>query len=402
MKNNIKICFLADRHDLFDDRIYWKMAVPLKKMGFLVYYLLVGEEYKKGRTKEGIYFEQLKVNTFSGNIYFNFILKRLNPQNNYKKLLRLAEEINADIYHFHDLWINLIGKKLKKLNQKPVVFYDVREPYAIDLISFKRGRYLSKKVIRLFAHYLDIWEKECAKNYDLVIANELNVREEFRKKLDKKKVEVLYNYTDIHNRFENIPLSEKEFDFIYCGGITAERGIFNIVEAAEIVVKKTPKFKILILGKFSPLSLKEELKKIILSNKLNENIILHNPVNYTEVSNFYNKSRNGIITWLPVKSLTLKMPIKIFEYMAFGLPIIGSNFGNIRNTVENINCGILVDPEDSNTIANAMLELLSNEKIYNYYSKNGRESTLERFKWENEFEKLLFYYYKALDERKNF
>ncbi len=402
MKTNIKICFLADRHDLFDDRIYWKMAVPLKKMGFLVYYLLIGEEYKKGITKEGIYFEQLKVNVFSSNIFINFILKRLNPQNNYKKLLRLSEEINADIYHFHDLWINLIGKKLKNLNQKPVVFYDVREPYADDLISFKRGGYLSKKAIKLFAHYMDKWEKECAKNYELVIANELNVREEFRKKLDKKKVEVLYNYTDIYNQFKNIPLSEKEFDFIYCGGITAERGIFNIVDAAKIVVKKRPKLKILILGKFSPLVLKDELKKIILYNKLNENIILHDPVNYTEVSNFYNKSRIGIITWLPVKSLTLKMPIKVFEYMAFGLPIIGSDFGNIRDTIERINGGILVDPEDSNSISSAMIELLTNEKIYNYYSKNGRESTLEQFKWENEFRKLLIYYNKALDERKNF
>lgn len=36
------ICFLADRHALYDDRIYWKMAVPLEKLGFKVHYLLVG------------------------------------------------------------------------------------------------------------------------------------------------------------------------------------------------------------------------------------------------------------------------------------------------------------------------------------------------------------------------
>ena len=117
-----KICFLADRHDLFDDRIYWKMAVPLKERGFDVYYFLIGKERKKGKTKEGILFEQLMVNQYSQNLYLNFILKRLDTTNNYKELFRLASEIKADIYHFHDLWINLIAKKLKYLDHKPVVF----------------------------------------------------------------------------------------------------------------------------------------------------------------------------------------------------------------------------------------------------------------------------------------
>mgnify|MGYP000179802136 CR=1 FL=1 len=47
---------------------------------------------------------------FDQNKYLNFIFKRINPFNNYKKLFKLVSDLNADIYHFHDLWINRIGK----------------------------------------------------------------------------------------------------------------------------------------------------------------------------------------------------------------------------------------------------------------------------------------------------
>ena len=149
MDKEIKICFIADKHNLYDDRIYWKMAVPLKKRGFDIYYLLIDNETEKGITKEGIKYEILKLKTFSKNRYLNFILKNLNPFNNYKKIFKKAKLINADIYHFHDLWINKIGKKLKRLEQKPVVIYDAREPYAEDYISYIKAKGVLKYFINV-------------------------------------------------------------------------------------------------------------------------------------------------------------------------------------------------------------------------------------------------------------
>jgi hypothetical protein len=182
----IRICFLADKHDLFDDRIYWKMAVPLKKMGYEIHYLLIRDKDKTGITKEGIHFEVLKVKTFSKNKYLNFILKNLEINNNYKKLFNKAKNLNADIYHFHDLWINKIGVKLKNLKQNPVVFYDAREPYAEDYLSYTKATGWLKKGVELFAKFVDQWEKKKAKHYDLVISNEEIVCNNFRTKNAKQ------------------------------------------------------------------------------------------------------------------------------------------------------------------------------------------------------------------------
>jgi len=399
VNKKIKVCFLADKHDLFDDRIYWKMAVPLKEKGYDVYYVLIRDEIKKGITKEGIKYEILKIKTFSKNRYLNFILKNLNPFNNYKKLLKKAAEINADIYHFHDLWINRIGKPLKNLNHKPVVFYDAREPYAEDYISYTKAKGVIKKMVHLFSYFVDRWEKRMSKNYDLVFSNEEIVRDRFRYNLGKEKAEVIYNYTDIYKSFTNTSKEDKVYDFIYCGGITELRGAFKILEATLIVKAKSPTVKVVFVGRYSPENLKENLQKFIDVNELGDNVSLFTEVNYSQVSNFYNKSKVGLVTLLPVKTFEISMPIKVFEYMAFGLPIIGSDFGHIKKYIEQENCGIIVNPNSPEDISNAMITLLTDTKKYDLFSKNGRKATLEKYKWDSEFNRLLGFYTKALNER---
>jgi len=399
INKKIKICFLADKHDLFDDRIYWKMAVPLKEKGYDVYYLLIRDKIKKGITKEGVKYEILKVKTFSKNRYLNFILKNLNPTNNYKELLKKATEINADIYHFHDLWINRIGKKLKNLNHEPVVFYDAREPYAEDYISFIKANKIFKIGIRVFSRLADSWEKKKARNYDLVIANENIVRNNFRKKIGKERSVTIFNFTNIYTNYRNLTLTEKKYDFIYCGGITESRGAIKILEATKIAKKTIPKIKVIYVGRYTPDSLKLKLQKFINDNDLKNNIELFPFVNYAEVSDFYNKSRVGLLTWLPVKALTIKMPIKIFEYMAFALPIIGSDFGHIKEYIDKDNCGIVVNPNNPEDISNAMITLLTDRSKYDLYSNNGRKVTLEKYKWDFEFKRLIGFYTKALNER---
>ena len=119
MSESTTICFLADRHDLYDDRIYWKMAVPLVKNGFQVHYFLIGNTNKKGLTAEGIHFKIFKIKTFSSNRFLNFAFKRLNPFNNYALLFKEVKALKADIYHFHDLWINRLGQdsRILRINQ---------------------------------------------------------------------------------------------------------------------------------------------------------------------------------------------------------------------------------------------------------------------------------------------
>jgi len=397
-----KICFLADKHSLFDDRIYWKMAVPLTQKGFEVHYILIGEDSKKGITNEGIKYEIFKLKTFSKNRYLNYLLKRLNPSNNFNKIFKSAKVLKADIYHFHGLWLNKIGGKLKDLNHNPIVFYDAREPYAKDYKSYlKSNNILKNKIILLFASHIDRWEKNKSKKYNLIISNEDFVRDQFRKHLGINKAETLFNYTDIYENYkETLPIN-KEYDFIYLGSITEQRGITKILEAVNISKEKHPTIKVAIVGKYAPEDYKKTLQDYIDKHKLNKNVYLFDQIPYTKVSEFYNKSKVGIVVLQPIETFKICMPIKVFEYMAFGLPIIGSDFGHIKKYIETDNCGITVDPTNEKEISLAMNEFIENDNKLSLFAKNGREATLKKYKWDFELERLIGFYTKFLNERTN-
>jgi len=397
MFKNRSICFMADRHALYDDRIYWKMAVPLVKKGFLVHYVLIGEVDESGITTEGVHFKIFKVKTFSKNRSLNFILKRLNPNNNYRLMLNEAKAIRADIYHFHDLWINRVGPKLKNLDHKPAVFYDAREPHAEDYRSYVKTSF--PFLINLFASWLDDWEKNRAKEYDLVIANEINVQQNFAKVIGQKRSVVLYNYVDMMHENTSIPYDEKIYDLIYCGAVTELRGAFEILKAVKRIKETLPQIKVLLMGKYYPLSIKEDLQDYINKNNLSNHIELRDAVPYKEVARYYQLSKVGLVLWKKVKTFEMCMPIKVFEYMAFGLPIIGSDFGHIKDYIKKDSCGITVSPEDTQSIASAILLLLKDHDLYQKYSENGLRASLIKYRWELEFDKLLEYYKKALDDR---
>lgn len=399
MSEHIKICFIADKHDLFDDRIYWKMAVPLHGLGYEVHYLLIGDRDEIGETKEGIRFQMFRLKTFSSNRYLNFLLKRLNPNNNYSKLFEEARRIEADIYHFHDLWINRIGGKLKELKHRPVVIYDAREPYAEDYVSYIKPWFGFKYFIRIFAFYVDAWEKHKSKAYDLVIANEETVQKKFAKIIGEQKAKVLYNFSDALDDFQDLSYDEKKYDLIYSGAITELRGAYLILNGLIKAKQKLPNIKLVFLGRYYPENLKNELQYFIEKNDLSRNVHLQDAVPYREVAEYYNQSRVGLVLLQRVKTYEISMPIKLFEYMAFGLPVVASNFGHMKKYIEKDLCGTLVEPDNAEQVGSAIVEILSNRKLYEAYSKNGREAAVKYYRWEYEFEKLLTYYKQALDAR---
>jgi glycosyltransferase involved in cell wall biosynthesis len=90
------------------------------------------------------------------------------------------------------------------------------------------------------------------------------------------------------------------------------------------------------------------------------------------------------------------MPIKLFEYMAAGVPVIASNFPLWRSIVEGSGAGLIVDPEDPHAIASAMRWILANPSQAAAMGMRGRQAVLDRFNWNTEAAKLLAMYDRIL------
>lgn len=115
-------------------------------------------------------------------------------------------------------------------------------------------------------------------------------------------------------------------------------------------------------------------------------------INRKEVNALYGCSRAGIVIYQPAKNHFEAQPIKLFEFMAAGLPIVASNFPLWRKIVEDNHCGICVDPSDVEAVRNACTELLSNPEKSQQLGRNGRKAVLEKYNWANEEKELLALY----------
>ena len=82
--------------------------------------------------------------------------------------------------------------------------------------------------------------------------------------------------------------------------------------------------------------------------------------------------------------------IVLAEAMAVGLPVVATRIGGIPDVVKDGESGILVDFSDTETFANALQTLLTDNEKWEFMSGKGKQLSL-RYKWSNicrEIEKL--------------
>lgn len=396
MDNHLpKICLLADSHDLYDDRIYWKEACSLLKAGYEVHFVLAADKNEKGKTTEGIFFQTVKKDQYS-NRYLNYLYKHYGRNGLYNQLFRAAMQTKAEVFHIHDLHVLRLVEKLKSLPNKPKVIYDVHEPYPENILDYDHGQGLHETIRKHYAGYIRHWEKRKAEICDLIITTEENLQKRFNAYFPNKPVEIIYNYTNFKQEDKLETREEKIYDAIYTGGITRLRGAMKILTAIHILKQKLPDFKMLFLGSWFPAELKAQMVSFIEKNQLLNNVELKEAIPYNEVANYYRQSKIGLGIFLPIATHKIILQIKIFEYMNFGLPIVGSNFGHIQNIIQKHQCGLPVDPENPEEIAEALMKLCTDDKLYSRLAENGRSAAFSNYRWDLMEERLTKLYNKLL------
>jgi glycosyltransferase involved in cell wall biosynthesis len=84
---------------------------------------------------------------------------------------------------------------------------------------------------------------------------------------------------------------------------------------------------------------------------------------------------------LVLPSLSEGFPVTILEAMASGLPVIATRVGGVPEIIENNVNGYLVETENPQEIAEALLKLLQDEQLRKYISGNSRKKA-EKYRWD--------------------
>ena len=115
------------------------------------------------------------------------------------------------------------------------------------------------------------------------------------------------------------------------------------------------------------------------------------------VKTVLNESFAGLVTLHPIVNYLDALPVKMFEYMAAGLPVIASNFALWKQIIEGNQCGLCVDPLNPKAIAEAIDYLVTHPEEAEKMGLNGQRAVQELYNWGNEERKLIQLYESLTD-----
>lgn len=171
---------------------------------------------------------------------------------------------------------------------------------------------------------------------------------------------------------------DKETKYIcFVGNLAPWQGVEYFVQTAPIVLKKVPEAKFLIVGEGAKL---RELKSMVKKLKLEEKFLFTGSIPFEDVPKYINASDICVAPKKIIKSGY--SPLKLFEYMSCGKPVIATNTHGFE-ILEYNNAGILINPENSDEFAETIVDLLLNEKLINVMGKNGRQVVINNYSWGN-------------------
>jgi glycosyltransferase involved in cell wall biosynthesis len=360
-----KICHLTSVHKYTDTRIYLKECQSTVAEGYEIH--LIAPE-APNRTLDGVHLHSVKKGL--GNRF-------LRMTKTVSAVYKEAREVNADVYQFHDPELIPVGLLLKSKGKR--VIYDVHEDVPRQILS----KHWIPKVFRIvFSRLFELIENFAVKRFDGVVTATPFINKRFSS-LCKNSVNV-NNYPILSElKLPSLDWSRKERTVCYVGGITNIRGIFEMVEAVGLV-----NVKLLLGGSFSKEN--ERTKTIQMDgwSSVDELGFLQR----TQVVETYQRSMAGLVVLHPTRNYVDSLPVKMFEYLASGIPVIASDFPLWKDIIETNRCGICVDPLNPGEIAKAIQVIVEKPNEAKKMGINGKRAVEKKYNWELESKKLMTLY----------
>jgi glycosyltransferase involved in cell wall biosynthesis len=90
------------------------------------------------------------------------------------------------------------------------------------------------------------------------------------------------------------------------------------------------------------------------------------------------------------------LPNKLFQYMAAGIPVVASDFEQVREVVDGSDAGLTVDTTNPGAIAAALRTLLADPATRTRMGNNGRAAIASEYNWDRSAKALLGVYRSVL------
>ncbi|XOF34032.1 MAG: glycosyltransferase [Candidatus Electrothrix sp. YB6] len=294
------------------------------------------------------------------------------------RMIRKSVKISPDAVHCHDTVVLHIGLIVKFATGAKLV-YDAHE-----LESNKNGQTKFKSQMTLLV------EKFCWRSIDLLVSVSPSILRWYEVHLGKKKNVLVLNSPVVDNEIikssldksksgyfrDHFGIPDESLIFIYLGHLIKGRGIELILNAFS---SNSVDSHVVFMGKGY---LSDVIEK---RADLKNNIHLHPPVKHDQVVQLTKSADVGLCL---IERVSLSdyycLPNKLFEYVFSGLPVLASNFPDLKNYIDSYGMGISCDV-NSEMISKSMQRI---KKV----PLGKIKSDLDELGWHRQAERLVAAY----------
>jgi len=361
----VRVVHMTSVHDALDTRIFHKECRSLAAEGYAV--VLVAP-HDRDETLDAVRIRAVP-----------------RPASRLERITRTSWNVfragvgaRGHVYHLHDAELLPFGLLLKVLGKR--VIYDAHENAPKDILS---KHYLPRFARTVLSGLVDVLERAACACFDGVVA----VTPEIARRFAPGKTVVVHNYPLLAEFAppESSPYENRDHVVVYIGGLSEIRGVREMIRAVG-KVEPGPNVELWLAGRFDPADLEDRLARergwartVRLGWRSREQIV-----------SALRSARVGLLVLHPVPNHLGSLPIKLFEYMGAGLPVVASRFPAWEAVLGG--AGILVDPLDVDAIADALRWLLSHPDEAQRMGRIGREAVVRQYNWEREVGELFMLY----------
>jgi glycosyltransferase involved in cell wall biosynthesis len=364
----VRVVHLSTLHQPLDTRIFHKECRTLSAAGHEVH-LLVADA--PAVPLGGVRFHQLGIPT-TGFRPARIVRRLLGV---YKK----AALLKGDLYHFHDPELIVVGLLLKRDGFR--VIYDVHEDAPREAIAVNKENPLDGQLKSWAWSFLESAGRQA---FDGFVCATPAIARHF----PAQRTITVRNYPLLEEFPEPVQDgNERTSDLAYVGGLTVIRGVREMVGLLERL-PESPPVQLVLAGPVNPPELLADLSALPGWRRVR----YLGQLSRAGVQRVLGRARIGLLLLHPERIHLDSLPVKLFEYMAAGLPVVASDFPQWRDIVYGIGCGIMVDPFQPAAVAEAVCHLLDRPAEAAEMGRRGRAAVCERFNWQPEGQELLRLY----------
>ena len=244
-------------------------------------------------------------------------------------------------------------------------------------ISVTTGPISKKSKIYDILSKISIWTYRQAdvitissKSFQKYFENELRISSEEKG--------LIYYPSYAENTYQNMKfVDNKMFDIVFAGNVGPAQSCETIVECAELLKEKQD-IHFHIVGD----GLSREACEKSANEKGLKNITFHGMHKLEEMPKYYSLADAFIITMVDNEVVNSTLPAKIQSYMLAGKPIFGAISGEVKEVVEEAECGKCTISGNAEELAHLIEHYYQNADLLKQWGENGLKYYQKHFEKE--------------------